>query len=222
MLFRSVTSLMILGRAVKTTATLLCPAYRNDYEPFCIVDCGAVTECTTDNYVDFARMGVAYMKAIGVSSPKVALLSNGAEDNKGTGVVKEVNKTLHKMDLDFIGNIEGNNVLKSNADVIVCDGFSGNILMKTLEGTARTVLSEAMDKLESLQGGDFEKAKMILSDVKEKYNYNDNGGAILLGVNRPVIKGHGAASPHTIYSIIRNAYILAKNDLVGKVVSEFN
>ena len=185
---------------------------------FCIVDCGANVDCRVDQLLDFAKMGVAYMEARGVLTPKVGLLSNGSEEKKGNDVIKEAHQELKKiMPNNFIGNVEGKNILYSDSDVIVCDGLMGNIALKTIEGTAGVIAKEIleMSKNESLE---VQKSisKMLLN-LRSKFDYNTQGGAVLLGVNKIVIKAHGAGVAETFTSIINQAYTLAKGDLVGKI-----
>lgn len=208
-----VSAMMILGRVVPVSPILLAELRRVDDTPFCIVDCGANVDCRAEKIVDFARMGIAYMKASGIDEPKVGLLSNGAEDKKGSAVVKKANELLRESGINFIGNIEAGDVLEGRADVIACDGFSGNILLKSLEGSAKAVISE----LRRTGGASDE----VLDRLYKKYDYNSQGGAVLLGTKLPIIKGHGAATPETMYSIINTACRLAEHGLIEKIKGEF-
>lgn len=209
-----VSALMMLGRIARVSPMLTVELRKLSGEPLCIVDCGANVDCRAEKLVDFARMGIAYMKAVGVESPKVGLLSNGAEDTKGTDVVKKANELLRGSGLRFIGNVEGHCVLTGEADVIVCDGFSGNILLKCIEGTAKTVLAQL--------GSMTSAAKKECAELYTKYDYNTQGGAVLLGTKLPIVKGHGAATDETVYNIIGTAYRLAKNRINDKIKSEFS
>ena len=211
-----VTAMMLLGRIARVSPMLLVELKKADGSPLCIVDCGANVDCRPEKLVDFARMGIAYMKAVGVAEPKVGLLSNGAEDKKGNAVTKAANELLRADIPAFDGNVEGTSVLTGNADIIVCDGFSGNILLKTLEGSAKAVLSQlrAMPGVESAVGDSLDKLYTL-------YDYNSQGGAVLLGTKLPVIKGHGAANAETIRNIVLSAYRLAKNGLTDKIEAEF-
>lgn len=207
-----VSAVMLLGRIARVSPMLTVELIRPDGSTFCVVDCGANVDVRPEKLVDFAKMGIAYMKAVGIEKPRVGLLSNGAEDKKGSDTVKKANVLLRESGLDFIGNVEGSSVLSGDADVIVCDGFSGNILLKTIEGSAKAVISE----LRALGlGGE------ALDAVYRKYDYNTQGGAVLLGTGLPIIKGHGAASSETVCSIILTAYRLAKNGLNEKIAAEF-
>ena len=209
-----VCAMMILGRVVPVSPILLAELKRTDDTPFCIVDCGANVDCRAEKIVDFARMGIAYMKASGVDEPKVGLLSNGAEDKKGSAVVRKANELLRASGINFIGNIEAGDVLEGRADVLACDGFSGNILLKSLEGSAKAVISELRRTSGDIPQEAFDR-------LYKKYDYNSQGGAVLLGTKLPIIKGHGAANAETVYNIINTAYRLAEHGLIEKIKGEF-
>lgn len=200
---------------------LVCEFLKRNGDYICLSDCGANLDCPADRIVSFAKMGTAYMKAKGVKKPKVRLLSNGAEDSKGTNVIKEANALLKDSGLNFLGNIEGSTVLSSDADVIAADGFTGNVLLKTLESGATSVIKDIYDYAETLEGEAKESFKALADKLYKRYDYNTQGGAVLLGVKKPVIKGHGAATAETLYSIVNIAYTLAKNKLVEKIKDEF-
>ncbi|MBQ8795499.1 MAG: phosphate acyltransferase PlsX [Clostridia bacterium] len=217
-----VSSMMILRPLCPTlTPVLLCELLKKNGEYICLSDCGANLDCPADKILSFAKMGSAYMKAKGVENPKVRLLSNGAEDSKGTTLIKETNKLLRESSLNFLGNIEGSTVLTTDADVIATDGYSGNVLLKTLESGTTTVIKEISDYAQTLEGEEKEKLEAFASSLTKKYDYNTQGGAVLLGVKKPVIKGHGSATGDTVLSIIRIAYTLAKNNIVDKIKEEF-
>lgn len=205
-----VSALMSLKKIADTPVLAVEPKHA-DGTPFCIVDCGANVECRAEKLVGFARTGVAYMKAIGVAQPRVALLNNGREDKKGNALTKKANELLRVSGLNFIGNIEGTEILENRADVVVCDGFSGNILLKTIEGVAKGVLSQVRAVA----------PKADLSALENEYDYTVRGGAMLLGFETPIVKGHGAASAETVNNIITAAYDLAKNKLSDKLREEY-
>ena len=215
-----VSALMLLGRVVPVSPMLLVELERTDGTPVCIVDCGANVDCCAEKLVDFARMGTAYMKAVGVSEPRVGLLSNGAEDKKGSAVVKQANELLHKSGLRFIGNTEANRVLEGEADVIACEGFAGNILLKSIEGSAKAALSELRRLTEGRLSPESEAGKAV-AELYAKYDFNTRGGAFLLGTKLPIVKGHGAATSETVYNIVCAAYRLAANGLTEKIKAEF-
>lgn len=210
---------MLMLKKIADCPALLCEPRKIDGTPFCIVDCGANVDCRAEKLVQFAKLGCAYMKTIGTEHPKVTLLNNGAEDKKGSALTKKANELLRTSNVDFIGNLEGTDILMGGGDVVVCEGFSGNILLKTMEGVALGVLKEidtAMNKLGETSAG----YKALHDKLYKKYNYTELDGAVLLGFSAPIIKGHGAATSETIYHIIKSAYILAKNDIAQKIKDE--
>ncbi len=184
-----------------------------------LLDCGANADCKSENLLDFAIMGAEYMKAMGVKKPRIGLLNIGTEEEKGNEMVKRAHELIKSSKLNFVGNIEARDVLRGNVDVVVCDGFSGNVCLKTIEGTAEILFGELKDithsslkaKLGALM------LKKNLYGLKKKYDYKKVGGAPLLGVNKIVIKCHGNSKADNIASSIEQAYTLAKNKLVEKV-----
>ena len=216
-----ISSILILGKLNATRPALSVVLNGRIDKPFCIVDCGANIDCKADRFVDFARLGVAYMKTLGIENPTVATLSNGIEAGKGSDVIKEAHELLEKCGFNFTGNIEGKEVLDGNADVVVCDGFAGNVLLKSIEGTAKVVFDDI--RRAAADASDTQKVQLeaLIGRLEPKFDYNNEGGAILLGVKKPVVKGHGAATDKTVYNTIKIAYGLAKNNLVEKISEEF-
>lgn len=211
-----VSSVLILGRINKIRPALAPLLYAKDHQ-FCIVDCGANSDTRVQEFPLFAKMGTAFMKVMNVKNPKVYLLSNGIEDSKGSDLVKEAFKVLHdEPKINFCGNIEANKVLNGDADVVVCDGFSGNILLKSIEGSTAALGYDVIMKAKEYNISDDVITKLIDS-LRYKYDYNTQGGAILLGVNKLVIKAHGAATYETIYNTIIQAYHLIKRDFIQKI-----
>ncbi len=208
-------SMFVVGRINHCRPTLasLLPTALNGY--MILADCGANVDTNEEQLLSFAKMGVCYAKAKGIENPKVGLLSNGQEDKKGNEVTKKANALLHESDLNFIGNIEGSNALSGECDVLVSDGFAGNILLKNIEGVAKTIIKELMQQAKNATSEE-EKAviKNVIDKIMAKYNFNDIGGAILLGVNKIVVKGHGAATDKTIVATINMVYELSKNHLI--------
>lgn len=214
-----VSSVFVLGRIGKVRPALS-PILGGNHD-FCIVDCGANVDTRIDELLDFAKMGKAYMEAYGVDNPKIGILSNGSEPGKGNDLVKEAYKALSEMEgYNFIGNVEGKNILTTEADVIVCDGFAGNIALKTIEGTALAIVKGLLDY--GKKNNCMDVIGAAVNDIMNKFDYNTKGGAVMLGVNKLVIKGHGAGVAETVYSIINQAYRLAKNELVKKIKDNLN
>lgn len=216
-----VTAMMTLEKI--GSPVLLAELRKADGSPFCIADCGANVDCRADKLVHFARMGNAYMKTLGVENPRISLLSNGVEDGKGNAITKKANVLLKESGLNFIGNSEGTDILTGPADVIVCEGFSGNVLLKTIEGSVKAVLNEGISMFEKVKTDDARRDDLyrVFKRLYNQYDYTALGGAVLLGFKAPIIKGHGAATAETVYHIIKNAYALVRNDLIRKIETEF-
>lgn len=209
-----VSSIMILGKLRGLRPILAVELRGKNDRPFLLLDCGANIDSRAELYLAFARLGDAYMRCIGCDAPRIALLSNGAEDKKGCAAVKEAHALLRAEPLRFIGNIEATQALSGETDVIVCDGFHGNILLKSIEGTAKTVIREMEEAL-----GDTPEARAAAEKVRQKYDYNTQGGAVLLGVSRPVMKGHGSATGEAVAKMIVRMADLVRNGFIDKVNS---
>ena len=136
-------------------------------------------------------------------------------------LILESGKEERQMAKVSVYNIEGKEVLDGNADVVVCDGFAGNVLLKSIEGTAKVVFDDI--RRAAADASDTQKAQLeaLIGRLEPKFDYNNEGGAILLGVKKPVVKGHGAATDKTVYNTVKIAYGLAKNNLVEKISEEF-
>jgi glycerol-3-phosphate acyltransferase PlsX len=189
-----------------------------------LLDSGANAECTPEYLLQFAFLGSIYMnKVLGVENPKVALLNNGTEDGKGAPLQKEAFKLLSEVSeegrINFIGNLEGRDILEGKADVLVCDGFSGNVALKTIEGTAMFVMSNlkeafmknTLSKLSALM------AKNSLRSLKSKLDYKKVGGAPFLGISKPVIKAHGSSNGEAICAAIGQAISFAESGFIEAV-----
>lgn len=165
----------------------------------CIADCGGNIDCKAKELVGFAKMGNVLMKSMySIESPRIALLSVGREDKKGNALTKEAFGLLENTDLNFIGNVEGSDVVGDCADVIVCDGFAGNILLKTIEGVGKY-----SSKVAAGYVADDENRKTVEREVHEHFDFNSRGGAIFLGTAKPLVKMHGAAEERTVGSCIK-------------------
>jgi len=159
-----------------------------------MLDAGANSECTSDHLVQFAIMGSCYMQAAeGVESPRVGLLNIGSEEIKGTDVIKLTSTKLAETALNYIGNVEGTDLFGDRVDVAVCDGFVGNVALKTMEGTARFLAASMRDELTSsvVSKTGALLARSALNRFKDKVNPGKYNGAPLLGLNGIVVKSHG-------------------------------
>lgn len=182
------------------------------------IDVGANVDCRPNHLVQFAQMGSVYVeKVIGISRPRVALLSNGEEASKGNELVLEAHERLKDSGLNFIGNVEGVNVHKSVADVIVADGFTGNIALKVGEGIADYILQQVTSVVKSniLYVTSALLLKSALKRALKRLQYEEYGGANLLGVNGVVVIAHGRSDA----TAIKNALMVAK-DAAGSGLME--
>lgn len=175
-----------------------------------VLDIGANTSVRAEHLVQFAVMGDVYVRlSSGLESPRIGLLSNGTEDGKGPREVKEANKELKKLDLNFIGNIEGNHVFEGVADVVVCDGFAGNVLLKGAEGVAAEIFDLFKTELSRDLFARVAAAAMMpaFSRIKQRVDYQEYGGVPILGVNGVMINCHGRSKAKAV----TNAILLAEN-----------
>jgi phosphate acyltransferase len=191
-------------------------------KPTLLLDAGANVEVRPEHLVQFAYMGATFMEAVvGVARPRVGLLSIGEEAKKGTADVVEANERLAAGPLDFAGNIEGNDVTKGVVDVVVTDGFTGNVALKLMEGTASTVVAAIRDALKSSPvsavGGLLIRRRV--GRLRDQIDPNTTGGAILLGVRRPVVIAHGGSSAEGIANALRLARRAADEGMIEKTAS---
>ncbi len=176
----------------------------------CLCDTGANIDCNADQLVAFAHMGSEFMKEFyGIESPRIGLLSNGAEETKGNKLVKETHARLKlEKDLNFIGNIEGNRALSGDCDVLVCDGFAGNQVFKNSEGIARRIITDVVKYAKKT--GNPEMMKLV-AHLMGLYDFSALGGAIILGVGKPIIKARGTANADSIRNTASMLLNMAKN-----------
>jgi len=188
-----------------------------------MLDLGANTECDAQNLVQFAVMGAAYARCVlGLSSPRVKLLNIGTEELKGTGELKDAAALLREADylpFSFDGFTEGDQLSRGEVDVVVTDGFSGNIALKTAEGTARFVtdlLRRAFTSSFRSKAG-FALSRPALNLLQVHLDPNNHNGAVFLGLNGLVVKSHGAANPKGVANAIRVAASMVRNDITRKI-----
>ena len=175
---------------------------------FVLLDAGANVECKPVHLAEFAVMGSIYAREIlGKPSPRVGVLANGTEENKGNELTLEANRILRRMDLNFIGNVEGHDLFHNRVDVVVCDGFVGNIVLKTCESMARGMFSWLKAELTANARRKLGAyiAKDAFRSLKKRLDSENYGGAPLLGLNGVVMKAHASASPVAIMNAIRTA-----------------
>ncbi len=188
--------------------------------PTVLLDVGANADCKPLNIVQYGHMGCAYARiVVGVDDPRLGLLNIGSEDTKGSMEAQERFAALRDSVPEFVGNAEGTDILGDSFDVIVTDGFTGNVALKTLEGTARFLMSEvkraAMASAKGKIGGALLSGQ--LGDLKQRLSGEMYGGAVLLGVNGVVVIGHGATSPRAVCQGTLVSANAARQDLVGRI-----
>ena len=186
-----------------------------------LMDVGAVSDCKVKNFVQFAVMGSCFARLImGVENPTVGLLNVGEEDSKGNEVTKEAFVELKKTKLHFHGNVEGRDIFKSTVNVIVTDGFTGNIVLKASESLAKGIFSVIKREIEaSLLLGKIGALflKQTFANVKKQFNHEEYGGAMLLGVNGVVIIAHGSSSPLSIKNAIGLGLKMVEKDVNSQI-----
>ena len=214
-----------LGRIKGVSRPALCPVMPTFTDKrVLLMDSGANADCKAINLCQFAVMGTVYAEALGIKNPKVALLSNGTEDEKGNALNHEVFPLLKKMPgINFIGNMEARELVSGVADVIVADGFSGNIALKSMEGALKNMLlalkNQIFNSLSGKIGGLFLLKK--IKRFREKMDYGKKGGALFVGVNKTVIKAHGSSKRDGFKAAILQAVDYAEFDLAEKITKKF-
>lgn len=190
-----------------------------------VLDIGANAAVRPENLVQFAVMGDVYLKvSASMLSPRVALLSNGSESSKGTDVVREAHEQIDKLDLNFVGNIEGNQIFDDIADIIVCDGFAGNVLLKTAEGVAFEILRLLKRELSRDLVSRVASAALMPSfqRIKRHVDFQEYGGVPVLGVNGVMINCHGRSKSRAVANAILLAERMARERLVERIARELH
>lgn len=213
---------LIMGRIRGIKRPALCPAIPNSRGGVTLLcDCGANAECKPVMLCQFAILASAYAKVgFGIKNPKVGLLNNGTEEHKGDPLHQETYKYLSNMTgIDFMGNIEGRDIMISECDVAVADGFSGNIALKSMEGCGKLVLGvmkkEFSATLRSKIGYLF--MRKAIKNMRGQLDFEKVGGALLLGLKKVVVKSHGSSKPASITASIANAVSIYRGGLVPAI-----
>ena len=213
---------LILGRLKGVSRPALCPIIPNNRgENTFLCDCGANVECKPVNLLHFAVMASAYAEAVyGVKNPKVGLLNNGTEEHKGLALQQETNALLANIPcINYAGNVEGRDLMFGDIDVMVADGFTGNIAMKSVEGCGKlvsTVLKKEYKrnlwtKICALLSGS------VIKNFKNALDYEGKGGAMFLGLSKAVVKGHGNSKAYAFSVCIKQTAEAVRGDMVGKM-----
>lgn len=187
-----------------------------------LVDAGANSECKPANLLEFGIMGNIYMeKVIGRENPRVGLVNLGVEEGKGSTLTKAAYDLLKRAEINFVGNVEARDVPQGACDVIVCDGFVGNVILKLTEGLAWNIFKLIKRKFTS--GGKAKMGALLLKDkmgeLKQEFDYSEYGGAPILGVKGPLVKMHGSSNANGVKNSILKAVPFAKEDVVGIIQS---
>ena len=189
-----------------------------------LLDVGANVDCKAHNLEQFAVMGEMYARSVlKIHQPRVGLLSIGEEETKGNDLTREALPLLKALPIHFIGNVEGRDIFNGHADVIVCDGFVGNVALKTSEGIGRfvrDVLRESLTRTVTAQVGAL-LSRRAFNDFRRRLDYTEYGGAPLLGVRGVCIIGHGSSNDNAIYNGIRVAYEFARAGTNKRIEQEF-
>lgn len=217
--------LLKVGRIKGISRPALCTIYPTMNGASVLVDAGANAECKSRNLIEFAYMGSMYAeKVIGIQNPKVALVNIGAEETKGTPLYIETHQLLKETDLNFVGNVEGRDVPSGNVDVIVADGFTGNIILKLTEGVALSLVgglkTQIMKNTLGKLGGIL--LKNNLKDFRKMLDYTEYGGAPLLGLGGLVVKAHGSSNAKAFMNAIKYAQIGIDSKLVDAIKDKVN
>lgn len=219
-------STLKVGRIKGVNRPALCPVLPTVKEgkKVLLLDAGANADCKAVNLVQFAVMGGVYAKAaLGVKTPKVALLSNGTEDKKGNQLNHEAFPQLKALkNVEFVGNIEARDIMSGDYDVVVADGFSGNVALKSMEGTISSFFSLMKAEFMSTARGKLGALMLRKSfkNLKNSLDYNKYGGAVFLGVDKVVVKAHGSAKRESIENAVLQAAEAVKAGTVETIKKE--
>lgn len=220
------TGLLVVGRIKGIERPALAPLLPSmDQKGMLALDMGANMDATPEQLLQYAIMGSIYRNRVeGIASPRIGLLNVGTEDSKGSESIKGAYKLLAESHLNFIGNVESKDMLTRPADVLVCDGFSGNVMLKSYEGAAKLIFSELKKSFTSTLLTKLAAAIMLpkLSGLKKTLDPNEFGGAPLLGINGLVLKIHGSSDARAIQAVIKQAKVAIESKLVDTITAEIN
>ncbi|WP_108669732.1 phosphate acyltransferase PlsX [Peribacillus acanthi] len=213
--------LFVVGRIDGIERPALAPTLPTlEGEGFVLLDVGANADARPEHLLQSAIMGSIYAEKVrGLDKPRVGLLNIGSEDKKGNELTKAAFDLLKDAPIHFIGNVESRDLLNGVADVVVTDGFTGNMVLKTIEGTAMSVFKMVKEAMTSSFTNKLAAAvlKPELMKIKTKMDYSEYGGAGLFGLKAPVIKAHGSSDANAIFNAIRQAKIMVDHDVCGKI-----
>jgi len=220
------TAKMVLGALPGVDRPALAtPMPTSKGNPCVLLDVGANVDCKAQNLEQFAVMGEMYARSVfKIAKPRVGLLSIGEEESKGNELTREALPLLKALPIHFIGNVEGRDIFNGHADVIVCDGFVGNVALKTSEGIGRFVrdaLRSALNRTVTAQVGAL-LSRRAFNDFRRRLDYTEYGGAPLLGVRGVCIIGHGSSNDVAIYNGIRVAHEFSRSGAIERMAHAFS
>ncbi|UHA73983.1 phosphate acyltransferase PlsX [Paenibacillus sp. 481] len=218
------TGLLVVGRMDGVERPALAPMLPTmDGRGVLALDLGANMDAKPEHLAQYASMGSVYREKVhGIAKPRVALLNVGTEAMKGNELTKAAYPLIEQLPIHFIGNVEARDMLESNCDVLVCDGFAGNVMLKTLEGTAGSLFNVLKQVFTRSWATKLAAAVLMpgLKSLKSSLDYKEHGGAPLLGLKGLVIKAHGSSDARAMTNAIRQARTAIQNDLIKTISAE--
>ena len=218
-------SLIMLGKIDKIRRPALGAFIPTEKGGFVLCDVGANSDNKPIHLLQFSLMATAYIKYLeDIKNPRIALLNIGAESNKGNQLSVETYNLLKKYSNNFIGNLESRYLLENKADIVICDGFTGNIVLKLIEGTINKMIHWTKKSINNHSVSKLAKPLLypVFKDIKKNFDYEEHGGAPLLGVNGIVIKCHGASNEKAILNGLLHAKKCVENDFISKIKESLN
>lgn len=219
---------LLVGRIKGIDRPAIAPVLPAYHGRFLLMDAGANTNCKPINLVQFAQMSTIYLRStLGIENPRVGLLNIGTEETKGNELIKETYQMLknnsEEYGVNFVGNVEGRDCFSGEVDSVITDGFTGNVFLKTIEGMGKFV---KVGLMESLKKNIFTKIAAVpslpaLNSFKKLTNYKEYGGALFLGVQKPVVKAHGSSDDYLFYTTLKQAENFVKSKAVEKMIENF-
>ncbi|MNW28891.1 Phosphate acyltransferase [compost metagenome] len=220
------TGLLVVGRMEGIERPALAPMIPTlDEVGVLALDLGANMDAKPEHLAQYALMGSLYRNKVhGMSKPRVGLLNVGTEAGKGNELTKLAYPLLEQLPIHFVGNVEARDILSANCDVLVCDGFAGNIMLKSIEGAAGTIFSLLKEQFSKSLKTKLAAALVVpeLREIKNKLDYAEHGGAPLLGLSGLVVKAHGSADANSVKNAVRQARIALQNKLVDSISDEIS
>ena len=183
-----------------------------------LIDSGANMDCDEELLLQFAKLGSSYLESLGNENPRVGLLNVGSEEGKGNAVTKKAYQLIKESDLNFVGNVEARDITSGNCDLVVCDGFDGNVILKNTEGIAMFLL-KAIQKSGLEIGIDQVQLKQLLGNTMKSLDYKEVGGVSLLGLKNIIIKAHGSSDAKAIKNAVKSA-IFTKEHKTIEIISD--